>query len=78
MEPLERNVDCNSGAGIPAVVHVVAAVYVRDINVVIVVPVGSPVIRPRINRAEPVTVVLEARISADHQEGQTADAEAVV
>jgi hypothetical protein len=78
MEPLERNADCNAGTGIPTVIHVVAVVYVGDVNVVIVVPVGSPVIRPWINRAEPVAVVLEAGISADYQEGETADAEAVV
>jgi hypothetical protein len=78
MEPLERDADCNAGTGIPAVVHVVAVVYVRDVNVVIVVPVGSPVIRPGINRTEPVAVILEARISADRQEGETADTKAVV
>jgi len=64
--------------GIPAVVHVVAIVDVRHVNVVVVVPVFSPVFGPRVNRTDPVTVVLEAGISAYNQKWQAADSETVI
>jgi len=77
-EALERDVDSNSGVRIAAVVYVVAVVHVSDINVVVVVPVVSPVFWPRVNRADPVAVVLEAGISTYDQEGQAADSEAMI
>ena len=71
---LKRDADRNSGVGIPAVVHVIAVVNIGDINVVVVVPVISPVFRPRVNRTDPVAFVLEARVSAHHLEWQSVDA----
>jgi len=76
-DPLERDVDRNSLGGIPAVVHVVAIVDVVDIDVVVVVPVISPGLRPGVNSADPITLVLEAWVSAYDQEREGIDAEAV-
>ena len=64
-------------AGIPAVVQVVAVVDVVDVDVVVVVPVIPPGFRPRIDRADPIALVLEARVSAYNQEGKAVDAESV-
>jgi hypothetical protein len=75
--PLERDVDRNSLAGISAVVHVVAIVDVVDIDVVVVVPVISPGLRPGVDGADPIALVLEARVSAHDQEGEGIDAESV-
>jgi hypothetical protein len=77
LEPLQRDVDCNSFAGIPPVVEVVAVVDVVDVDIVIVVPVIPPVFRPRVNGADPIALVLKAWVSAYNQEGKTVDAEAV-
>ena len=76
-DPLERDVDRNSLAGIPAVVHVVAIVDIVDIDVVVVVPVISPGLRPGVDGADPIALVLEARVSAYDQEGEGIDAESV-
>jgi hypothetical protein len=76
-ESLPRNADRNSGAGISAVVQVVAVV-VGDVNVVIVIPVIPPIFWPWINQTQPVAVVLEAGISAYNQEWQAMDAEPVL
>jgi hypothetical protein len=76
--PLQRDADRNSDVGIPAVVHVVAVIDVGDINVVGVVPVVRPVLRPWVNRTEPITLVLEAWVSADNQERETMDPEPVI
>jgi hypothetical protein len=76
-DPLERDVDRNSLTGIPAVVHVVAIVDVVDIDVVVVVPVISPGLRPGVDSADPIALVLEARVSAYDQEGEGIDAESV-
>ncbi len=69
MDSLQRDVDRNSLTGVAAVVQVIAVVHVVDVDVVVVVPVISPGFRPGINRTDPVTLVLEARVSADYQEG---------
>jgi hypothetical protein len=76
-DPLERDVDRNSLAGIPAVVHVVAVVDIVDIYVVVVVPVISPGLRPGVDGADPVALVLEAWVSAHDQEGEGVDAESM-
>ena len=76
--PLHRDADRNSDVGVPAVEQVVAVVDVGDINVVGVVPVIRPIFRPWVNEAEPIAVVLEARISAHNQEGQAVDAEPMI
>ncbi len=78
IEPLHRDVDCNSDVGIPAVEQVVAVVDVGDINVVCVVPIIRPVFRPRVNHTEPIAAVLEAGISAYNEEGEAVDAEPMV
>jgi hypothetical protein len=75
---LYRDADGNSNIGISAVVQVVAVIHIGDVNVVVVVPVIAPIFRPRVNGTEPITVVLEARVSADNQEGEAVDAESVV
>jgi len=59
----------------PAVEQVVAVVDVGDIDVVGVVPVIRPISRVGVNHGEPITVVLEAGISAYNQEGKAVDAE---
>ena len=73
----ERNVDRNSRRRIPAVIQVVAIVDIVDIDIVIVVPVIAPGIRPGIDGADPIALVLKARVSAYDQEGEGIDAEAV-
>ncbi len=76
-EELQRDIDRDSLTGIPVVVQVVAVVDVVYVDIVIVIPVVAPGLRPRVNRADPVTVVLKARIAADHQEGKSVDSEAM-
>jgi hypothetical protein len=73
--PLHRDVDCDSDPGIPAVIKVIAVVDVVDVNVVVIVPILPPGRRPRVNRTQPIALVLEARISPNHQEGETGYAE---
>jgi hypothetical protein len=75
---LHRDADCDSDIGIPAVVQVVAVINVGDINVVVVVPVIAPVLRPRVNGTDPIAFVLEARVSAYNHEGEAVDAKPVV
>jgi len=76
--PLHRNADCKSDIGIPAVVHVVAVVSIDDINVVVVVPVISPVFRPRVKGTDPITLVLEARVSPHNLKGKAVDTKPMV
>jgi hypothetical protein len=75
---LHRNADCNADTRITPVVEVVAVVDVGDIDLIVVVPVAVPVCRPWIDDAQPVAVVLEARISAYHKEGKPLDAESML
>jgi hypothetical protein len=65
---LHRDIDCYTDVRIPAVVQVVAVVDIVDIDFIVVVPVITPVLRPRIYRTEPITLILEAWISAYNQE----------
>src|SRR5271169_2759924 len=76
--PLHRDVDRNSHVGIPAVEKVVTVVDIGDINVVVVIPVISPILRPWVNETDPIPLILEARISAHNQEGQAVDTKAMV
>ncbi len=76
--PLHRDIDRNSHGGVSAVVQVVAVVDVGHVNIVGVVPVTRPVLRPWVNRAEPVALVLEARIATHHQKGQAVKAETMI
>ena len=54
-----------------AVVEIVAIIDVGDVNVVGVIPVGSPGLGPRIDHTDPVTSVLETGKSANNQKGPT-------
>ena len=56
---LEHHADGNLIAGIRRIAQVILTVDVVDVNVVGVIPAY----RPRLNEAEPVAAVLEARIS---------------
>lgn len=75
VDALQRDADRNSDVGIPTVVQVVAVIEVGDINVVVVVPIVAPVFRPWVNSTDPIATVLEARVSANHQEREAVDAE---
>src|ERR1700691_90349 len=76
--PLHRDAHRNANARVAPVVEVVAVVDIGDIDLVVVVPVVAPVSWPRVNNAQPITAVLEARISANHHEGQALDAESMI
>jgi hypothetical protein len=60
------------------VVHVVSIVLIDNINVVIFVPVVSPIVRPRVNQAKPKAVVLEAWEAANNHKRLVVDDEPVV
>ena len=64
-------------ARMTTVAKVVAVVHVIDINIVGLIPVGSPGFWPRINNREPEAAVLEAGASIDDQHGRAVDAEIV-
>jgi hypothetical protein len=73
---VQRDVDCNSGtARIPAIEQIIAVVYIVHVYVVGLVPILSPVFRIRVHGAEPIPVVLKARISTYGQEWQAIDME---
>lgn len=74
---LERNRDCNPHAGVLAVVYVVPIIAVIDIDIVGFVPIWRPVFRPWIDKRDPITVVLEARVTAYKEHRKAADAEEV-
>ena len=78
IEPLHRNADCNADARISLVVHVISIVSVDNVNIVGLVPVVCPVAWPRINKAEPIAAVLEARKPANNHIGLAVDDERVV
>lgn len=78
MDPLHGDADRNPDIRIPAVVHVVAVVGVDNIDIVVVVPIISPVCRPGVNRTDPIALVLKAGISTHNQEWQPRDAEFVI
>ena len=59
------------------VVHVVAVVHVFDVNVVGVIPIGSPVFGPRVDDGDPAIVVAEARASGHDYDRKRVDAKAV-
>jgi len=77
-DALHRNADRNSDVRIPAVVHVIAVIGVDNIDIVVVVPVISPVFRPGVNRTDPIALVLKAGISTHNQERKAGDAELVI
>lgn len=60
-----------------AVIQVVAVIGIVDIDIVRVIPIAAPVSRIWIDHAEPVTAILETRISANNEEGKTTDPESM-
>ena len=60
----------------PTVEQVIPMVDVRDVNVIVVIPVVAPVFRARIHGGQPISAVLEPRISSHNQKGQAVDPEA--
>ena len=75
---LHRDIDCYADVGIPAVVQVIAVIDVVDIDFVVVIPVISPGNRPWIHGTEPITLILESRISAYNQERPAVDTESMI
>jgi hypothetical protein len=75
---LERDTDCDPDAGVHAVIYVVPIVGVINIYVVGFVPRRRPRFRPRIDKRNPIAVVLEARIPAHEDRRKAVDAEEVV
>ena len=61
-QTLDHDSDCEASAGVVGVVHVIPPVYVVYVDAIGVVPICWP----GFNEAKPITAVLEARISADH------------
>ena len=78
INPLHGDADRNPHVGVPAVIHVITVVGVDNIDIVVVVPIISPICRPRVNRADPIALVLKAGISTYNQERKARDAEPVV
>ncbi len=56
----------NSILRILAVVQIIAVVGVVKVNIIVVVPIVRPILRPWIDDTDPVSAVPEARISAEH------------
>lgn len=59
------------------VVHVISIVSVDNVNIVGFIPTACPIAGPRVNKAEPIAAVLEARESANNHVGLTEDDEPV-
>ena len=74
---LHRNADGYAHSRISPVVQVISIVGVRQIHVVVVVPVVSPICWPRVDHAEPITAVLKAWITTFIKKGQTANSESM-
>jgi len=72
---LHRDANRNSDGGISAVEQVIAIVNVDDVDVIGVKPVICPGPRPWVNETNPITLVLETRISTNHQERKPVDSE---
>jgi hypothetical protein len=79
IERLQRDADCNPGAaGIPAVVQVIPVVHIVNVNIIGLIPIGSPVFRIGIHGAHPIAAVLKARKTSYEQEGQIEDVEGML
>jgi hypothetical protein len=75
---LHGDADRNPHAGIVAVVHVVAVVSISDVDVVIVVPVVRPVLRPRVEKRNPITLVLESGVPVINRKGEAVEPKPVL
>jgi len=75
---LKRNRDGDWIIGVIAVIQVVPIAGVVKVHIVGFVPVLPPGFRPRINDCDPVSVVLEARLSAYENQRKSIDAEEVI
>ena len=71
------DLNCNPIPGIPAVVQVIAVPGIIDIDIVVVVPIGCPVLWPRVKNAEPKAPVLKGGIPAKNHQRLAVDAERV-
>jgi hypothetical protein len=70
--------DCDPVIRVSAIAQIISAIVVIHPNVIVFIPIASPVLRPRINEAEPVAAVLKAAISANIHHWETVDAEPVI
>ena len=78
MERLERDADRKPRtARISAIIQVVPVVVIIHVDVVVLIPVASPVFWNWINDREPITTVLKPRIPANFHKRQAVDAERV-
>jgi hypothetical protein len=75
---LHRNRYRDSDARIVRVIQIVTIICVVQIDVIGLVPVRRPIVRPRIDERNPIAVVLESRKPADKQYRKTAYPEMVV
>src|SRR5579859_7741544 len=75
---LTRDADRDAHTGISAVEQVIAVIDIADIHVIAVVPVISPFAGPRIHKADPVTAVLKAGVSANGHEGEATNTKAML
>jgi hypothetical protein len=73
---LERNADGNSRAArVSIIIQVISVVVIGDVDIIGLVPVGSPEFRIRIHYTEPITAVLETREPANLHERKAVDSE---
>src|SRR5271157_893161 len=63
---LHRHADRDADVWVSAVIHVVPVVRINHINIVCLIPVVRPRIRPGIDHAEPIASVLKTRETANH------------
>jgi len=75
---LHGHADGNARPGIATIEEIISVVHIVDVHVVRVIPVISPVFRPRVHRAEPIAAVLKARVSSHDHERENADFEAMI
>lgn len=75
---LHRHADGNADVWVSAVVHVIPIVRINHIDIVGLIPVVGPCIWPRIDHAEPITVVLKAWEATNHHVRLVVDYERII